>query len=162
MTVYVDDMQRHARVGQLNAQWSHLIADTEDELHAFAARLGLKRAWHQKPGTPLSHYDVTEPKRQLAIRLGARPIGYMGEESKDLIRRKIAERDAAKATAVAESDEDTSDRGAQQVGLFGNGGREDRQHHSQPGWPSTVVDQGVRDTHGGRSRGNAYSGGRAL
>ncbi len=102
MTVYVDDMQREARVGRLNARWSHLTADTDDELHEFAAKLGLKRAWHQKPGTPISHYDVTEPKRQMAIRLGAVPIGYMSEESKDLIRRKMAERDAAKAKAAGE------------------------------------------------------------
>ncbi|GAS98910.1 uncharacterized protein RMCC_5875 [Mycolicibacterium canariasense] len=106
MTVYVDDMQRRARVGRLNAVWSHLTADTDDELHEFAAKLGLKRAWHQKPGTPISHYDVTEPKRQLAIRLGAVPIGYFSEESKDIIRRKIAKRDAAKAGPVMVCDED--------------------------------------------------------
>lgn len=91
MTVYVDDMQRPARVGRLNAIWSHLMADTDDELHAFAARLGLKRAWHQKAGTPISHYDVTEPKRQQALRLGAVPIGYMSQASMDLIRQKRAQ-----------------------------------------------------------------------
>ena len=88
MTVYVDDMQRRARVGRLNAVWSHLTADTDEELHAFAARLGLRRSWHQKPGTAISHYDVTEPKRQLAIRYGAVPIGYMSDEARGLIRRK--------------------------------------------------------------------------
>lgn len=46
MTVYIDDMRRPARVGRLNAVWSHLMADTDDELHAFAARLGLRRSWH--------------------------------------------------------------------------------------------------------------------
>lgn len=91
MTVYVDDMQRRARVGRLNAVWSHLLADTDDELHAFAAKLGLRRSWHQKPGTPISHYDVTEPKRQLALKLGAVPIGYMSRESMDLIRQKRAQ-----------------------------------------------------------------------
>jgi hypothetical protein len=88
MTVYVDDMRMQARVGRINARWSHLMADTDDELHAFAACLGLKRAWHQKPGTPISHYDVTESKRQLALELGAVPVGYMSRESLDLIRRK--------------------------------------------------------------------------
>lgn len=88
MTVYVDDMQRAARVGRLNAVWSHLMADSDDELHAFAAKLGLRRSWHQKPGTPISHYDVTEPKRRLALKLGAVPIGYMSRESMDLLRRK--------------------------------------------------------------------------
>jgi len=88
MTVYVDDMQRPARVGRLHARWSHLMADTDEELHAFAARLGLKRSWYQQPGTPISHYDVTETKRQLALQLGAVPIGYMSDESVDLIRKK--------------------------------------------------------------------------
>lgn len=87
MSVYVDDMRRRARVGRLDAVWSHLLADTDDELHAFAARLGLRRSWFQKPGTPIAHYGVTEPKRQLALRLGAIPIGYMSRESMDLLRR---------------------------------------------------------------------------
>lgn len=90
MPVYVDDMRRPAQVGRLNAVWSHLLADTDEELHAFAARLGLRRAWFQKPGTPIAHYDVTEPKRQLALRLGAIPIGYLSRESMDLLRRRRA------------------------------------------------------------------------
>lgn len=88
MTVYVDDMRMPARVGRLQARWSHLMADTDEELHAFAARLGLKRSWHQKPGTAISHYDVTDSRRQEALRLGAVPIGYMSRESMDLVRRK--------------------------------------------------------------------------
>lgn len=89
MTVYVDDMRMPARVGRISAKWSHLMADTDDELHEFAARLGLKRSWHQKPGTPLSHYDVTDSKRDEALRMGAVPIGCMSRESKELIERKI-------------------------------------------------------------------------
>lgn len=91
MTVYVDDMRLPARVGRLQALWSHLMADTDEELHAFAARLGLRRSWHQKPGTAISHYDVTDSKRGLALRLGAVPIGYMSRESMELIRRRREE-----------------------------------------------------------------------
>jgi hypothetical protein len=48
----------------------HLAADTEPELHAFAARLGLKRAWFQESrGRP--HYDLTARRREAAVRLGA-------------------------------------------------------------------------------------------
>lgn len=80
MTVYVDDMRRRARVGRLVATWSHLTADTREELHAFAAKLGLKRSWFQEPDIPgLWHYDVTETKRQQAIRLGAEQISYLGD-----------------------------------------------------------------------------------
>lgn len=53
----------------------HLYADAGDsleELHSFAARLGLKRAWFQrKPGGGLPHYDLTASKRSLAVKLGA-------------------------------------------------------------------------------------------
>lgn len=79
MTVYVDDMCRPARVGRLNAVWSHLMADTTDELLTFAHQLGLNPRWIQNPGTPLEHFDITEPKRQQALRLGAVPIRYGAE-----------------------------------------------------------------------------------
>ena len=43
-----------------------------DELHAFAARIRLRREWFH----PLSfaHYDITPPKRARAVRLGAREV----------------------------------------------------------------------------------------
>jgi hypothetical protein len=90
MAVYVDDMRRHATVGNLRARWSHLMADTDDELHAFAARLGLRRSWAQYPGTPKSHYDLTDSVRRRALSLDAIPIGYGSEESVALIRRRRA------------------------------------------------------------------------
>jgi len=86
--IYVDDARIPARVRGLAGRWSHLIADTPEELHAFAERLGLRREWFQDPcvdgkleATPGSraaeswHYDVIDRKRELAIRLGAKPIG---------------------------------------------------------------------------------------
>lgn len=89
MTVYVDDIGIPARVGGLSGRWSHLIADTQDELHEFAARLGLKRSWYQDPtitGKPKAtpgtraaetwHYDVTASKRLQAIKLGATPVSW--------------------------------------------------------------------------------------
>jgi hypothetical protein len=75
MAVYVDDMRLQARVGRITARWSHLHADSVDELHGFAQRIGLKRAWFQdKPG--FAHYDVTDTKRREAIRAGAKSITY--------------------------------------------------------------------------------------
>jgi hypothetical protein len=89
VTVYVDDIRIPAQVGRFNAKWSHLIADDRNELHAFAAKLGLRRSYFQDPmvnGKPLAkpgtleaefwHYDVTEAKRRQAIRLGAVPIPW--------------------------------------------------------------------------------------
>ena len=97
MTVWVDDMRMLAQVGRFQARWSHLMADTDEELHAFAARLGLQRRWAQYPGTWKSHYDVTDTKRREAIRLGAVPIAYAGPESVALIKRKRAEERAGAA-----------------------------------------------------------------
>lgn len=74
MTVYVDD----AFVGGDWGMWSgggHMQADSVDELHAFAARIGLKREWFQsRPGRPdRDHYDLTRSRRDEAILLGAIP-----------------------------------------------------------------------------------------
>lgn len=80
MTVYVDDMQVQADVPNgrsvVRGRWSHLTADTDEELHAFARRLGMRPEWAQYPGTPMSHYDVVQRKRAEAIRLGAVEITW--------------------------------------------------------------------------------------
>lgn len=94
MTVYVDDMLRRARVGRLTSRWSHLLADTSEELHEFAARLGLRREWVQHPGSVLEHYDVTEQKRARAIKLGAMPITY--HESGEIVLRKREAQEAGR------------------------------------------------------------------
>jgi hypothetical protein len=52
----------------------HLVSDeSEEELHAFAKKLGLKREWFQDKR--LSHYDVTTVKmRAKAKKLGAKIV----------------------------------------------------------------------------------------
>lgn len=75
MTVYVDDFRAPATVGRLKARWSHLTADNRDELHTFAGRIGLKRAWFQDKGDGRWHYDVTDTLRDKAIAAGAQSIG---------------------------------------------------------------------------------------
>ena len=66
MAVYVDDAVTLWR----GHRWAHLMADTLDELHAFAARLGLQRGKFQDK-TSGAHYDVPAPLREEALRLGA-------------------------------------------------------------------------------------------
>lgn len=64
-----------ARTGSRNGhQWCHLWTDGGvEELHAFAAKIGLKRSWFQdRPRFP--HYDLVPSKRALAIALGAKEI----------------------------------------------------------------------------------------
>ncbi len=74
MSVYVDPL--HPTLRNYKWRWPqgcHLIADSEDELHTFAARLGLKRAWFQGDGT-MPHYDLSPNKRNQAVRMGAYEI----------------------------------------------------------------------------------------
>lgn len=47
----------------------HLVAATTEELHEFAAKIGLKRAWFQDHRIP--HYDLMGGKKRMAIRAGA-------------------------------------------------------------------------------------------
>ena len=50
--------------------WCHLVSDTSyDELHAFAARLGIPRRGFQG-----DHYDLPEELRDAAVALGAQPV----------------------------------------------------------------------------------------
>lgn len=68
MTVYVDDMR--ASYGRMIM--CHMIADTDEELHAMADRIGVARRWWQSPEkTSGSHYDIALSKRELAVKLGA-------------------------------------------------------------------------------------------
>lgn len=76
MAVYVDDYRVEATVQGVTARWSHLMADTSEELLAFADRLGLHRAWIQHPGTAKEHFDVTDRVRARALTLGAVPVAY--------------------------------------------------------------------------------------
>jgi hypothetical protein len=80
MAVYVSKLRGQGRllVGRGATPCFGLTADTEDELHAFAGRLGVRR----DPSSPVGsrqeqvtrHYTLTERERDRAIELGARVI----------------------------------------------------------------------------------------
>ena len=59
-------------------KWAHLVSDESfDELHTFAARLGLPpRAFHR------DHYDVPEELREKALALGATAVS-----SREVVQR---------------------------------------------------------------------------
>jgi hypothetical protein len=88
MTVYVDDAVTWWR-GQ---RWAHLMADTLDELHAMAARLGLPRRAFQDKSSG-AHYDVTVELRALALQLGATAISRHAdrEQVRAIIRNARAQ-----------------------------------------------------------------------
>jgi hypothetical protein len=65
VTVYIDPptWPGHGRL------WSHLVSDTSyDELHAFAAELGIPRRAFER-----DHYDVVAERYAFAVAAGARP-----------------------------------------------------------------------------------------
>ena len=72
MAVYVDDMQAKYR----RMVMCHMIADTDDELHAMARTIGVARRWHQAPPAHRSHYDICQTKRVQAIAAGAITITW--------------------------------------------------------------------------------------
>jgi uncharacterized protein DUF4031 len=70
VTVYVDD----AIWPWSGLAWCHLLADDTDELHRFAAGLGVKRTSYQgPPKTSIPHYDLTAWERRRALTSGALP-----------------------------------------------------------------------------------------
>lgn len=75
-TTYPASMTRGLR----HRTWSHMVSDVSaEELHAFAERLGLKRAWSQeRPKASAHHYDIIPSKRALALKLGA--VAVTGRE----------------------------------------------------------------------------------
>jgi hypothetical protein len=101
VTVYVDPLfdvgghyygEHAARVRTIGEQhgnlWCHLVSDGPDEeLHAFAEQIGMERRWAQSQG-PTLHYDLTPPRRVLALQHGAAEISEI--ELGDLIEWKQA------------------------------------------------------------------------
>jgi hypothetical protein len=92
MSVYVDDGFAQGDWGH----WSgggHMQADTIEELHAMADRLGLERRWFQsRPGKPWhDHYDLTQRRRKQAIQMGAIPLTWReaGRRNRETRRRYL-------------------------------------------------------------------------
>jgi hypothetical protein len=81
MTVYVDNARNP--LGRMIM--CHMLADSDDELHAMADRLGLKREWYQG-----DHYDISQVRKARAIRFGA--IEISSREIARLRKRRRLER----------------------------------------------------------------------
>lgn len=72
MTIMVDELQRWpTRLRIFQAGSCHLTTDGPlEELHAFAAKIGLRREWFQDHALA-PHYDLTAKRREAALALGA-------------------------------------------------------------------------------------------
>lgn len=89
MTVYVDQLVEYppgtvkeaARV----KYWCHMFSDSLEELHAMAAKIGMRRSWFQGPPEhKFPHYDVSTTYRMHAVRNGAVEVE---EITKDMLRK---------------------------------------------------------------------------
>jgi len=89
MAAYVDE----AIWAWQGRKWCHLLADDIDELHRFAAKLGLHRSSYQgPPKTASPHYDLTSYERRRAIANGAKACDHTAAV---LLVRRLRAQDAA-------------------------------------------------------------------
>jgi hypothetical protein len=99
MAVYVDRVRDwgdavKGEARRWGTRWSHLFADSDDELDAFALRIGLKLKWAQHRGQPgRFHYDVIPTKRAAAVKAGA--IEVDDRTAVAIWKRRQAEDEAA-------------------------------------------------------------------
>ena len=85
MTVYIDQYPEWLGVP---AKWrggGHLFGSDLEELHQFAADIGLQRRWFQTGKSGFPHYDLTKNKRRQAIAAGAVEVPA-GEIPEDVVR----------------------------------------------------------------------------
>ena len=70
MAVYVDFEEiKHERM-----KMCHMVADTPEELHVMADRIGVPREYAQRSRTGILHYDLCKSKRRLAVEHGAKEV----------------------------------------------------------------------------------------
>jgi hypothetical protein len=99
MTVYVDEIRVWpTTIRCFRAGSCHMTADTLEELHAIARRIGLRREWFQsKSLTP--HYDLTPKKREAALAAGA---AFVPARTQAIAR--VAKRNAESAAGAGGED----------------------------------------------------------
>ena len=89
MAVYVDPLYHHG--GSKNFPWTHschMYADTLDELHAMASKIGMRQSWFQD-NPKLPHYDLVGERRKKAVTLGAVEVSF--REMVKFMRNRRAE-----------------------------------------------------------------------
>src|SRR5215218_7196250 len=93
MAILVDELREYPDVRLPFTTWCHMTTDGDfEELHAFAAHLGLRRAWFQR-----DHYDLPPHGRAAAVALGAEEVS-----TDELLRRMAGARgDRARRRALA-------------------------------------------------------------
>ena len=73
MTCYVDAVRHYPGAGLRFSEFCHLLADSPEELHAMADRIGMPRRFFQDHPWRW-HYDLPAHLRDAAVRLGAKEL----------------------------------------------------------------------------------------
>lgn len=74
MTIYVDNSTWVKPNGR--KKYSHMVADSVEELNQFAEKIGVKKHfWHRTRNPALSHFDITEKQFKVAVANGAEIVG---------------------------------------------------------------------------------------
>jgi len=94
MTVLIDPLQHYPHVPWAIKDWCHMAVDGSfEELHTFAAQLGIPRSRFQG-----DHYDLPAHMREQAVALGAQEVsareltGRMAGPRGDRVRKRRAAR----------------------------------------------------------------------
>ncbi len=85
MAILIDSFHNGARgpIRYWHRRCGHLVSDSSlEELHQFAAALGLRREWFQRKSVP--HYDLTGRHYELALERGAILVS-----SREIVRRAV-------------------------------------------------------------------------
>ena len=68
MSVHVEPLRNYGWIMRgHNVHSCHMTADTLEELHQMADKIGMKRSWFQSKKGSLPHYDLVRSRRILAI-----------------------------------------------------------------------------------------------
>lgn len=86
MPVYVGTIEWPFR----NMIMFHLVADTNEELHAMVDKIGVNRKWFQTGASHgIDHYDICKSKKVLALQNGAIEMNDRDIVKRFHVRRKI-------------------------------------------------------------------------
>ncbi len=90
--VYIDAIQTWPNVkgqaARYGSRWCHMTADTVEELHAFAKKIGMQRSWFQDKPRHF-HYDLVPSRRALAVAAGAVELDIRAYAEMVYARRKL-------------------------------------------------------------------------
>lgn len=85
MVIYIDDMNFPLPNGGKSCHLTCIPDQGEEdwrwELHQFAEKIGMKRAWYQEKAGKFGHYDAMGIMIERALAAGANPI-----EAQELLR----------------------------------------------------------------------------